>query len=121
MLHEAFFDPVTIGSAVAADNTNGVLKPATFADANGATTTIERIAWEAGAGESGTVKMRLTPLSGIAGHIVDFIALDGSVALTLDVADATVDAPNNTLSWPVVSQPWQSGNKLMLRIREVDQ
>ena len=52
---------------------------------------------------------------------MDFIALDGSVALTLDVADATVDAPNNTLSWPVVSQPWQSGNKLMLRIREVDQ
>ena len=32
-LHEAFFDPVTDGTAVAADDTNGVLKPATFTDA----------------------------------------------------------------------------------------
>ena len=47
-LHEAFFDPVTVGSAVVADGTNGVLKPATFTGANGATTTIDRIAWEAG-------------------------------------------------------------------------
>ena len=30
VLHEAFFDPVTIGNAVAADATNGTLKPATF-------------------------------------------------------------------------------------------
>ena len=64
--------------------------------------------------------MRLTPLSGIAGHIVDFIALDGSVALTLNVADATLDAANDTLSWTVTSRPWQIGDKLMLRIREAD-
>ena len=34
-LHEAFFDPVTDGSVVAADSTNGVLNPAEFTDANG--------------------------------------------------------------------------------------
>ena len=32
-LHEAFFDPVTDGTAVAADSTTGVLDPATFTDA----------------------------------------------------------------------------------------
>ena len=117
-LHEAFFDPVTVGSAVAADGANGVLKPALFAGANGATTTIERIAWEPGSGATGTVKVALSPHTGISGHAVDFIALDGSVSLSLNVADATVDAANNTLSWPVVSQPWRSGNKLMVRIRE---
>ncbi len=106
-LHEAFFDPVTDGTAVAADSTNGVLDPATFTDANGASATIERIAWEPGTGESGTVKVKLSPHNGIAGHTVNFIALD-----------ATVDATTGTLSWTVTSQPWQSGDKLMLRVRE---
>ena len=118
-LHEAFFDPVADGTAVAADDTNGVLKPASFTGANGASAAIERIAWEAGTGESGTVTLKVTPHGGIADHIVEFIALDGSVALSLNVSDATVDAANHTLSWTAASQPWQSGDQLMLRIREV--
>ena len=118
VLHEAFFDPVTVGNAVAADGANGVLKPALFAGANGATTTIERIAWEPGSGATGTVKVALSPHTGISGHAVDFIALDGSVSLSLDVADATVDADGGTLSWPMATQPWRSGDKLMVRIRE---
>ena len=117
-LHEAFFDPVTDGSAVAADSANGVLNPAQFTDANGATSTIQRIAWEPGSGATGTVKMRLTPHTGIAGQVADFITLDGSVSLSLNVADATTDAASNTLTWPVPSQPWHSGDKLMLRIRD---
>ena len=118
-LHEAFFDPVTDGTAVAADSTSGVLKPATFTDANGASSIIQRIAWEPSTGESGTVKMKLSPHNGIADHIVDFIALDGSVPLSLKIADATVDAANHTLSWTAPSQPWQSGDQLMVRIRDV--
>ena len=116
VLHEAFFDPVTVGSALAVDSANGVLNPATFTDANGTTTTIERIAWEAG-----TVSIELSPHTGVANHAVDFIALDGSVSLSLDVADANVDATSDTLSWPVASRPWGSGNKLMVRIREASQ
>ena len=57
------------------------------------------------------------PHNGIAGHTLHFIALDGSVPLSLKVADATVDAANDTLSWTVASQPWNDGDKLMLRIR----
>ena len=118
VLHEAFFDPVTDGNTVAADSANGVLKPASFTDTNGATSTIQRIAWEPGSGSTGTVKVALSPHTGIASHAVDFIALDGSVSLSLNVADATVDVASNTLSWPVASRPWGSGDKLMVRIRE---
>ena len=111
VLHEAFFDPVTDGSAVAADSTVGVLEPASFID-SGATTTIERIEWEAG-----TAKMKITPHTALAGRVVDFIELDGTVSLSLVVDDSTVDAANNTLSWPVSSQPWDDGDKLMVRMR----
>ena len=132
-LHEAFFDPVTATQAqsgaatVAADTTNGVLKPASFTDANGASATIQSIAYESpstGSGQSGaesqsgtgTVKLMLSPHTGLANHVLDFIALDGKVSLSLDADDATVDAANNTLSWPVTYQPWKDGDKLMLRI-----
>ena len=117
-LHEAFFDPVTVGTAVAADSTNGVLKPTTFSDVNGALATLERIAWEPGAGETGTVKLQVNPPTGLTDQEVNFIALDGSIILSLQVANATVDAANRTLSWAVASQPWQSGDLLMLRIRK---
>ena len=109
-LHEAFFDPVTDGTAVAADDTNGVLKPASFTDANGASATIERISWEPGTGDSRTVKLKVNPHTGLADHIVDFVTLDGSVSLSLDVDNAGMDAANQMLSWTVASQPWQSGD-----------
>ena len=118
-LHEAFFDPVTVGSAIAADATNGVLKPTSFTDGNSAAATLQSIAWESpstGSGQAGTVKMKLSPHTGLANHVVDFIALDGKVSLSLDTDEATVDAANNTLSWPVTYQPWNDGDKLMLRI-----
>ena len=117
-LHEAFFDPVTVGTAVKADGSNGVLKPAMFTDVNGASATLERIAWEPDVGGSGTVKLQVNPPTGLTDQEVNFIALDGSVSLSLQVANATVDAANRTLSWAVGSQPWQSGDKLMLRIRK---
>ena len=111
-LHEAFFDPVTVGSAIAADASDGVLKPASFTDANGASATIQRIWWV-----ENTVEIMLSPHTGLANHVIDFIALNGSVILSLNVDEATVDAANNTLSWPVTHQPWKNGDKLMLRIR----
>ena len=117
-LHEAFFDPVTDGTAVAADDSNGVLKPAAFTGTDGGAATLERIAWEPGVGESGTVKLQVNPPTGLTDQEVNFIALDGSVSLSLQVANATVDAANRTLSWAVGSQPWQSGDLLMLRIRK---
>ena len=121
VLHEAFFDPVTVGTAVTADSTNGVLEPASFTDANAASATLQSISYEPPAGSGdGTVKLQVDPHTGLGGHRLDFIDLDGSVSLSLEVDSATVDAPNKTLSWPVSSQPWEDGDKLMLRIAEVE-
>ncbi len=117
-LHELFFDPVNLGSG---DATNGVLKPATFTDTNGASAMIQSIEWEAsstGSGQAGTVKITLSPHNGLTAHVVDFIELDGTVSLSLNVSAATVDSANDTLSWSVSEQPWHDGDKLMVRIRE---
>ena len=108
-LHEAFFDPVAIGSAVGADATNGVLKPAAFT-VGGARATISSLKWEAG-----TATMVLSPSASLAGHAVDFIALDGSVSLTLSFDDAT-QGGGGALMWSVAAQPWNAGDLLMLRI-----
>jgi len=118
VLHEGFFDPVTVGTTVAADDTNGQLEPASFTGVNGSPATLEAISWQPGAGDSGTVKIEVDPDDALAGHILDFIELDGSVSLSLDVSNATVDAATNTLTWTVTSQPWHNGDRLMLRIRK---
>ncbi len=112
-LHEVLFNPVTDGTSVAADSTNGILKPASFTDVNSASASLQRIEWA-----SSTVKVKVSPHTGLAGQAVDFIALDGSVSLSLVADDATVDPANNTLSWSVVEQPWHDGDKLMVRIRK---
>ena len=110
-LHEMFFDPVAAGSAVAADASNGTLKPRAFTGAGGASASISRIAYQ-----SGQVKIGVTPDNALAGQTVDFIELDGTGSLSLSVASATVDAANDTLSWTVSSAPWADGDKLMVRI-----
>ena len=103
----------TSTSAVGVDSTNGVLKPSAFTDSGGATTTIGSLGWK-----SGAVKMNISPHTALAGQVLDFIELDGTVSFSLYTADATADTANNTLSWSVTSQPWEDGDKLMLRIRE---
>ena len=119
IVHELFFDPVTIRQAhgrpstVGANASNGVIKPATFTDSNGASATLGSISYE-----SGTVEIEVTPDNALAGHVVDIIELDGTVSLSLDVFDATVDSPNDTLSWSVSSTPWEDGDLLLVRIRE---
>lgn len=119
VLHEALFDPVTVGSTVVAGGGNGVLSPAVFTESGGRSSTIDIIAWEASdtnPGQGGMVKMGLRPVDAITGRKVDFIELDGSVSLSLDVADAVVDEENDTLSWTAESQPWEEGDLLMVRI-----
>lgn len=114
-LHEAFFDPVVDGDAIAASGSLGKLKPDSFTT-DGVETTIRRIEWSP---NKATITLANPPAS-LAGHHAEFIALDGSVALRLDFDDATFAATANAfalaLSWQICAQPWQPGDLLMLRI-----
>ena len=109
-LHEALFDPAAIGAAVGADAANGVVEPAGFT-VGGTATTLQALKWE-----SGVVTMELSPAASLSGYDMDVIELDGSISVTLSVADATSNA-GGRLTWAVANQPWHVGDQLMLRLR----
>ena len=115
-LHEAFFDPVTMGAAVGADNANGALEPTDF-EHDDREAAIEALRWR-----DGQVELTLEvedELPDLASHRLDFIALDGSVALRLLFEDAVEFADEDdiaTFVWGVCEQSWQNGDLLMLRI-----
>ena len=111
-VHEAFFDPVSVGGAVKADAEHGVLKPTAFTGASGPPAALRSISYEAGA-----VTMAVSPVGAVAGLVVEFIGMDGTVSLSLAVADATVDGGGGTLRWPASPAPWASGDTLMVRVR----
>ena len=108
VLHEAFFDPVDIGSAVGADSSNGVIEPASFT-VNGADTTISSLKWE-----GGSVSLGLNPTASMAGYALDFIDTTGTTTLSLTSDNASTTA----LTWTVPDKPWSDGDLLMMRIRE---
>ena len=111
-LHEAFYDPVTVGSAVKADGSNGVLKPTSFT-VGGTATELASLVWS-----NNQVVLTLGTHVSLSGQVLDFIDLNGSVALSLFADAATVDSTAGTYTWTMSSQPWANGDKLMLRIRE---
>ena len=90
-VREAFFDPVTDGDAVGASTTAGTIRY-----------------------ESGKVSADLTP--DVTDTALDFIALDGTITLSLVSGAAT--STDEVLVWTVDSAPWNVGDLLMLRIRE---
>ena len=100
--HEAFFDPAGLTAGVGANATSGVLKPTTFGS-----NVLDRIEWE-----SGALKVNLTG-SHVGKHL-DFLDVDGELALTLEVDDAV--AADGLLTWAVPDQPWESGDLLMVRL-----
>ena len=88
-LAESFFDPATSSAAVVG------------------TTTVGAISWEA---SRVTADLTLTVPTAAT---LDFIALDGTVALSLAVANAT--STDGVLAWEVTPQPWDGDDQLMLR------
>ena len=112
MIHEAFFDPVDIGSAIGADGANGALEPSAFT-VNGTSTAFQSLKWHS----SGIITLTLSPNASLSGLALDFIALDGSVALTLPASAAKTDTAAGTVTWSSAAAPWRAGDQLMLRIR----
>ena len=110
-VHEAFFDPVALaGGGVGADASNGVLDPKAFSVGQ-VSTDLQSLKWQ-----GGSATLTLSAPASLSGHFLDFIALDGMVALSLDGGEASVSG--GTLTWSVPAQPWQADDKLMLRIRQ---
>ena len=121
-VHEAFFDPAALGDGVVGrDAAHGVLSPAAVgaatsgaagASASSGAATLRRLTWDAG-----QLRLDVTG-STLAGQQLELIRLDGTVGLQLrgDAATATATAGGHELRWPVCTQPWQPGERLMLRI-----
>ena len=122
-MHEAFFDPAALGSGVVGrDAAQGVLTPsavgaatggAVGASASSGAATLRRLTWDAG-----QLRLDVTGAT-LAGQQLELIRLDGTVGLQLrgDAATATATAGGgHELRWPVCTQPWQPGERLMLRI-----
>ena len=110
--HEAFFDPVSIGTTVGADTANGKLSPISFTVA-GSSASLHSLKWE-----NGSVTLTLSPYASLSDKLLDFIALDGTISLTLAANSATVDGAAGSLTWMAAAQPWNAGDQLMLRIRQ---
>ena len=104
-LHEAFFDPTE------ADIED--VSPAEFT-LRGTSTKIQSLRWD-----GNNVVMTLNPDVSLSGYALDFIALDGTISLSLLVDEVAADGITGTLSWSMSSRPWANGDQLMLRIREV--
>ena len=114
-LHEAFFDPVAIGTTIGADGTNGVLKPNTFTASDSTTTTLRSIDYS-----GSSVRMLFSQTTGLSGKEAQFIMLDGTVGLTVPFSSAmveTVASQGTRYSWKTCSAPWAAGEKVMIRIR----
>ncbi len=105
-VHEAFFDPAAVGTA------GGSAGAAGAAGVSPTSATLRRLTWDAG-------QLRLDVAgTTLAGQQLELIRLDGTVGLTLrgDAATRTATAAGHELRWPVCAQPWQPGERLMLRI-----
>ena len=63
------------------------------------------------------MSLALAPYVSFAGYDMDFISLDGSVALSLSFDDAMANSESGTFTWSLPDQPWQDGDQLMLRVR----
>ncbi len=111
-IHEAFFDPAATGAAVGFTAGAGSLETAAFT-VNGARTSIRALSWE-----RGVVTLELGPGASLPGGRIDFIALDGSLSLSLAFDDAQSHGDGSTLVWSVPHQPWRDGDHLMIRVRE---
>ena len=93
VMAELLFDPETIGTTIGQDGLSGP---------------IESIVWD-------TDKVKLKPSGALRNHLLEFIGLDGMSVLSLNTLD--IPTENGTLSW-TVEQPWEAGDKLMVRIRK---
>ena len=107
-VHETFYEPVSRTNGVGLGRIIGNF------DVDGTSTSISLLIWR----NVGLVVLRLTPHADLSGHLLQFIDLDGTVPILLVTDEATVDSSSGKYTWQVPDQPWESGDRFLLRIRE---
>ncbi len=109
-LHEAFFDPVALTNP--SDGIGVRYSPKTsFTLPDKTSVTLDYLYYA-----PGIVKMGTTPHNALSGYEMDIIELDGKVSSTFAFGGSgSTSAPHE---WATCVQPWDVGDKLMLRIRE---
>ena len=117
-LHEAFFDPVAIGTGVGAGGNSGALTPTSFS-VGGASTSLQRLVWD---GQQ--IQLDLSTPVELRFHTLEVIGPNGVVALQLDFNDATsAPLPGGGQAWRwracTADAPWTAGDQLMLRLHSV--
>ena len=109
VVHEALFDPATLTAGVGAEGTTGTLSNTSFT-IGGTSTSLSGLKWA-----DGSATLTLSRHVALTGHRLDIVEVDGTVSRSLSMSSATVNASNRTYTWST-SQPWHTGDKLMVRI-----
>ena len=110
--HEAFFDPTTLADgSIGVNAGEGVLEPFRF----NAKAEILSLTWS-----DGKIVLMGNEYVSLHQRSLDFIDVDGSIRMSLHIADATPDFVSDIYTWDVADQPWREGDLLMLRIRKTD-
>ena len=109
-IHEAFFDPVALTDP--SDDIGVRYNPKTsFTLPDKSSVTLDYLYYA-----PGVVKMGTTPHNALFGYEMDIIELDGKVSSTFVFdGSGSISAPHE---WATCVQPWDVGDKLMLRIRK---
>ena len=117
-LHEAFFDPVTIGAGVGAGGGQGALTSTSFSVGT-TSTTMQRLVWDAK-----HIQLDLSTPVTLSSHALEVIGLNGKAALQLNFKQATsAPLPGGGQAWRwrvcTTTAPWKTGDQLMLRLHPV--
>ena len=112
-LHEAFFDPVAIGTGVGAGGNSGALTTTSFS-VGGASTSLQRLVWD---GQQ--IQLDLSAPVALSSHALEVIGLNGVAALQLNfnnATSATLPGGGQAWRWRACTAPWKTGDQLMLRL-----
>ena len=114
-LHEAFFDPVAIGTGIGAGGDSGALTPTSFS-VRETSTTMQRLVWD-----DNQIQLDLSAPVALRFHALEVIGLHGAAALQLNFNNATsAPLPGGGQAWRwracAADAPWTAGDQLMLRL-----
>ena len=117
-LHEAFFDPVTIGAGVGAGGGQGALTSTAFSVGT-TSTAFQRLVWDAK-----YIQLNLSAPVTLSSHALEVIGSNGKAALQLNFKQATsAPLPGGGQAWRwrvcTTTAPWKTGDQLMLRLHPV--